>query len=153
MKPSGYCSRPITQSSVSLCEPEIYGHSRSYTHQHTIYFINYEINTQNSPNTVTDCPNGFQKFQQFGPKFWDGSNSRSRHQTSSIIHTTLKQSVTSSRIKTLLHGVCGNSKKPVHTCRSRCVEKLSFLLQRNPTIRLAGILKRSCSLSKKNQIS
>ena len=40
-------------------------------HTNTIYFINYETNTPNSPYTVTDCPNGLQKFQQFGPKFWD----------------------------------------------------------------------------------
>ena len=135
------------------CETEIHGHSRPHTHQHTIYLRNYEINTQNSPNTVTDYPNGLQKFQQFGPKFWDRSNGRSRPQTNSIIHKTLKQSVTSSRIKILPHRLCRNSKKPVPTRRPRCVEQLSFLLQRNPTIGLAGILKRSCSLSKKNQIS
>ena len=81
-------------TSVPLCELEIHGHFRSHTHQHTIYFINYETNTSNSPYKVTDCPNGLQKFQQFGFKFWDRSNGPSRPQTNTIINKTLKQSVT-----------------------------------------------------------
>ena len=44
--------------------------------------------------TVTDYPNGLQTFQQFGPKFWGRSNGPSGPQINSIIHKTLKQSVT-----------------------------------------------------------
>ena len=51
-------------TSVSLCETEIHGHFRPHTQQHTIYFINYETNTPNSPYTVTECPNGLQKFSK-----------------------------------------------------------------------------------------
>ena len=47
----------------SLCEPEFHGHFRPHTHHNTIYFIIYEINNQNSPNTVSDCTNGLQKLQ------------------------------------------------------------------------------------------
>ena len=66
---------------VPSCEPEIQWPFRPHTHHNMIYFINYEINTQNSPYTVTDYPNGLQKFPLFGPKFWDRSNDHSRPQS------------------------------------------------------------------------
>ena len=69
------------QTFVPLFETDFHGHFRPHTHQHTIYCINYETTTQNSPYIVTDCPNGFKKFPYFGPKFWDRSNSHSRPQT------------------------------------------------------------------------
>ena len=133
--------------SVPLCEPEFHSHSRPHTHHNKIYFIIYEINIQNSPNTISDCTNGLQKLQQFGSKIWDRSNSRSRPQTNQNIHKTLKQSVTSSRMKPLPHGVCRNSKKSVPTHCPRHVERLSFLLRRNPTVESPVILERSCILS------
>ena len=58
-------------------------------------------------------------------------------------HKTLK----SSRIKPLPHGVCRNSSKPVLTHCPRRVERLSFLLRRNSTVRLTRNLEKSCSLS------
>ena len=120
--------------SVPLCEPEFLSHSQPHTHHNTIYFIIYEINIQNSPNIVTDCKNGLQKLQQFGSKIWDKSNSSSRLQTNRNIHKTLKQSVTSSRMKPLSHGVCRNPLNPVPTRCPHRVERLSFLLRRNPTV-------------------
>ena len=84
-------------TSVPLCEPEIHGHFQPRTHQPTFYFINYETNTPNNPYTVTDCPNGLQKFskkfQQFGPKFWDRLNGPSRPQTNTSIYKTLKSKI------------------------------------------------------------
>ena len=133
--------------SVPLCEPEFHSHFRPHTHHNTIYFIIYEINIQNSPNTVTNYPNGLQKLQQFGLKFYDRSNGRSRPQTNSTIHKTLKQSVTSSRMKPLPHGVCRNSLKLALTRSPRRVERLSFLLRRNPTVGSPVILERSHTLS------
>ena len=65
-------------------------------------------------------------------------------------YKTLKQSVTSSRIKSLPHGVCRNTKKPVPTRYPRRVEQLSFLSRRIPKVRSPVILERRCSLSKKN---
>ena len=46
--------------SVPLRELEFHSHSRPHTHHNTIYFIIYEINIQNSPNTISDCTNGLQ---------------------------------------------------------------------------------------------
>ena len=127
--------------SVPLCEPEFHSHSRPHTHHNTIYSTNYTINNPNSPWTVTDCLNGFHKFQHFG------SNGRSRPQTNQNIHKTLKQSVTSSRMKPLPHGFCQKSLKPEPTRRPHYVERLSFLLRRNPTVRSPRILERSHTLS------
>ena len=127
-------------TSVLLCGTKFPSHFRPHTYQNTIYCINHDTNTQFSPYTATDCPNGFQKFSHFGPKFWVRSNGRSRPQTNPIINKTLKQSVTSSRIKPLHHGVCQNSKKSVPTCYPRCIERLCFLARRNPTVRSSGIL-------------
>ena len=134
-------------TSVPYCEPEIHGHFRPYTHHNTIYSTNYTMNNPNSLWTVTDCPNGFLKLSHLGSKIWDRSNVRSRPQTNTIIYKTLKQSVTSSRIKPLPHGVCRNSKKPVPTHCPHRVERLYFLLRRNPTVRSPEILERSDTLS------
>ena len=65
--------------------------------------------TMNNPNslwTVTDCPRGFLKIPHLSSKIWDRSNDRSKPQTNPIINKTLKQSVTSSRIKLLSLRVC-----------------------------------------------
>ena len=134
-------------TSVPLCEPEIQWPFRPHAHHNIIYSMNYTTSSPNSPCTVTDCPNRLQQFSHFDFKFWNQSNGRSRPQTNSIINKTLKQSVTSSRIKPLPHGVCRNSLKPVPTCRPCRVEQLSFLAQRNPTVQSPGILERSHSLS------
>ena len=133
--------------SFPLREPEFHSHSRPHTHHNTIYFTIYEMNIQNRPNTVTDCTNGLQKLQQFGSKIWDQSNGRSRPQTNRNIHKTLKQSITSSRMKPLPHGVYLNSLKPVPTRSPRCVEPLCFLLRRISTVGLARNLERSSLLS------
>ena len=134
-------------TSVPLFEPEIQWQFRPHAHHNLIYSINYTASSPNSPWTVTDCPNELLKFPHFGPKFWDRSNGRSRPQTNSIIKKTLKQSVISSRIKPLPHGVCRNSLKPVPT-RSPCyVEPLCFLARRNLTVLSPRILERSHSLS------
>ena len=133
--------------SVPLCEPEFHSHSRPHTHHNTIYSTNYTINKPNSSWTVTDCLNGFHKFQHFGSNIWDRSNGRSRPQTNRNIHKTLKKSVTSSRMKSLPHGVCRNSLKSEPTRRPHCVERLSFLFRRNPTVRSPRILERNHTLS------
>ena len=133
--------------SVPLCEPEIQWPFQPHTHHHIIYSINYTINNPNSPWTVTDCPNGFQKLPHLGSKIWDRSNGRSRPQTNPIIYKTLKQSVTSSRIKPLPHGVCRNSLKLESTRRPCRIEQLFFLLRKNPTVGLARNLERMRSFS------
>ena len=69
--------------------------------------------------------------------------------TNRNIHKTLKQSVTSSRMKPLPHGVCRNSSKPESTRCPRRVEQLSFLLRRNPTVGSPGILEKRYFLSLK----
>ena len=134
-------------TSVPLCEPEIQWPFWPHAHHNIIYGMNYTTSSPNSPWTVTECPNELLKFSHFGPKFWDRSNGRSRPQTNSIINKTLKQSVNSSRIKPLPHGVCRNSLKLVPTRCPHRIEQLSFLLRRNPTVRSPGILERSHSLS------
>ena len=133
--------------SVPLCEPEFHSHFRPHTHHNTMYFIIYEINIQNSPNTVTDYINGLQKLQQLCSKIWDRSNGRSIPQTNRNIHKTLKQSVTSSRMKPRPHGVCRNSLNPVPTRCPHRVKRLSFLLRRNPTVGSLGNLERMSTLS------
>ena len=115
----------------------------------TIQFVS-QISTQTpktAHKTVTDYPIGFHKFQHFGSKIWYRSNSRSRPQTNRNIHKTLQQSVTSSRMKPLPHGVCRNSLKPEPTCRPHCIERLSFLSRRIPTVGSLVILERRYSLS------
>ena len=82
--------QPTHQASISLCETEIHGHFRLHTHQNIIYSINHHTTTQNSPYTVQ---NGFNTFQQFGPKFWDRSNGHSLPQINSSINKTLKEGV------------------------------------------------------------
>ena len=68
-------------------------------------------------------------------------------------YKTLKQSVTSSRIKLLPHRVCRKLPKLVPTCSPRCVEPLCFLVRRNPTIRSPINQERRCSLSKNHKMS
>ena len=134
-------------TSVPHREPEIHGHFRPYTHYNTIYSTNYTMNNPNSPWTVTDCPNGFLKLPHLGSKIWDRSNGRSRPQTNRNINKTLKQSVTSSRIKPLPHGFCRNSLKLKPMCRPRRVEQSSFLSRRIPTVGSPVILEISHILS------
>ena len=62
-------------------------------------------------------------------------------------YKTLKQSVTSSRIKPLPHGVYRNSSNPVPTRSPRCVEPLSFLSRRIPTVGSPRNLEKSHTLS------
>ena len=50
-------------------------------------------------------------------------------------------------MKLLPHGVCQKLPKPVPTRSSSRVEQFCFLVRRNPTVGLAGILERSGSLS------
>ena len=115
-------------TSVPLCEPEIHGHFRPHAHHNIIYCVNYDSRFPNSPHLTRTVHNDPKDFSPFGSKFWNRSNGRSRPQTNFIIYKTLKQRVTSSRIKLLPHGVCRNSKKPVPTCCPRRVEQFSFLL-------------------------
>ena len=68
--------------------------------------------------------------------------------TNRIINKTLKQSVTSSRIKPLPHGVCRNTSKPVPTRSPRCVESLSILSRRISTVGSPKNLERRYYLSK-----
>ena len=73
--------QPTQHTSVPLCGTEFHGRSRPHTHQNTIYCINHDPRYPKNPHTVMDCPNGFQKFSHFGPKFWDRSNGHSRPQS------------------------------------------------------------------------
>ena len=118
----------------SLCEPEFHGHFLPHVHHNIIYCINYDSRYPNSPHPSRIVHNSPKDFSLFGSKFWNRLNGRSRPQTNSIIYKTLKQSVTSSRIKPLPHGVCRNSKKPVPTRCPRRVERLSFLACCDPTV-------------------
>ena len=133
--------------SVLLCEPEFHSHFWPHTHHNTIYFIIYEITIQNSPNTIMDCTNGLQKLQHFGSKIWDRSNDRSRPQTNRNIHKIFKQSVNSSRMKPLPHGVFRNSLKPEPTRRPHRVERPFFLSRRIRTVGSSVNLERSYTLS------
>ena len=115
----------------------------------TIQFVSH-ITTQTpktAHKTATDCTIGFLKFQHFGSKIWDRSNGRSRPQPNRNINKALKSRVKQTRIKLLSHGVCQNSSKPEPTRRPRCVERLSFLLRRIPTVGSPVILERSHTLS------
>ena len=56
------------QTFVPLFETNFHGHFQPHTHQHTIYCINHIISSPNSPWTVMDCPNGFQKLPHLGSK-------------------------------------------------------------------------------------
>ena len=108
---------------------------------HIIYFINYETNTPNSPYTVTDCPNGLQKFSKNSnnsvPSFGTDQTAVQGLKTNRNITKHLKKSVTSSRIKPLPHGVCRNSNFLVSTRSSRCVDQLFLQSQRKPTVRFS----------------
>ena len=70
--------QPTHQTSVPLGGTEFHIHFRSPTHQNTIYYINYDTNTQISPI-------GSQKFPHFSSKIWDRSNGPSRPQTNTNI--------------------------------------------------------------------
>ena len=94
-----------------------------------------------------NCLNGLQKFPTIRSQVLGQIKRPLTASINSIIHKTLKSRVNSSRIKPLPHGVFQNSLKPEPTRRPRCVEQLSFLLQRNPTVRLARNLERSPLLS------
>ena len=138
---------PTLSTSVPLCEPEIHGHFWPHAHHNIIYCVNYESRCPNSPHPSWAVYSDPKYFSHFGSKFWNRSNGRSRPQTNSIIYKTLKQSVTSSRIKPLPQGVCRNSKKPVPMRSPLCVEPLCFLARRIPTVGSPRILERSHSLS------
>ena len=133
------------QTSVSLREPKFIVIS-GLIHI-TIQFIAQiiPITTQTVHGQSRTAQFGFHNFSHSGPKFWDRSNGRSRPQTNRNIHKTLKQSVTSSRMKPLHHGIFRNSLKPMR--RPYCVERLSFLSRRNPTVESPVILERSHTLS------
>ena len=135
------------QTSVPLREPEFIVIS-GLIHI-TIQFISQiiPIITQKVCGQSRIAQFGFHNFSHSGPKFWDRSNGRSRPQTNRNIHKTLKQSITSSRMRPLPHGICRNSLKLEHTCRPHCVERLSFLSRRIPTVGSPVILERSCTLS------
>ena len=102
--------------------------------------INYETNTPNSSYTVTDCPNGLQKFskiltirsQVLGQikRPFKASNQPTHYKT-------LKQSVTSSRIKPLPHGVCRNSNFLESTRSSHRVDQLCLQSRRKPAVRFS----------------
>ena len=89
-------------TSVPLCEPEFQGHFWPHAYHNMIYSINYPTSCPNSPWIVIDCPNGFQKFQQLGSKFWNRSNGPSRPQSYSV--TPLPDEV---------HSICN--------CRGACI--------------------------------
>ena len=139
--------QPTHPTLVLLCGTKFHIHFRSPTHQNTIYGINHNPNSPNSPHTIRGLSNMAPKIpiirsQVLGPI--------KRPLTASIIlnhRKTLKQKVKPSRIKPLPHEVCRNSLKPEPMRCPRRVERLSFLLRRNPTVGLAGILERSHSLS------
>ena len=133
--------------SVPLCEPEFQSHFRPHTHHNTIYSTNYIINNPNSPWTVTDYPNGFQKLPHFGSKIWNRIKRSFKASSQPKHYKILKQSVTSSRIKPLPHRVYRNSLKLVPTRSPHCVEPLSFLSRRIPTVGSPRNLERSHSLS------
>ena len=134
---------PNHPTSVPLCEPEIHGHFRPHTQQNIIYCVNYDSRCPNSPHPSRTAHNGPKDFSHFGSKFWNCSNGRSRPQTNSIIYKALK-----SRVKQVGYNpyLTDFVETPSNRCL-RCVERLSFLLRRNPTIGLAGILERRYSLS------
>ena len=134
-------------TSVPLCEPEIHGHFRPHTHHNTIYSINYTLAAQTIRGLSRIVQMASTNFPHFGSKILDRSNGRSRPQTNRTINKALEQSVTSSRIKILPHGVCRNSLKSVPTRSPRCVEPLSFLARRNLTIGLARNLERMSTFS------
>ena len=134
-------------TSVPLCEPEIHGHYRPHAQHNIIYCVNYDSRCPNSPYPSRTVHNVPKDFSHFGSKFWNRSNGRSRPQTNSIIYKTLKQSVTSSRIKPLPHRVYRNSSKPESMRCPLHVEQLCFLLRGNPTVGLARNLERSGLLS------
>ena len=122
------------QTSVPLRELEFIAIS-SLIHI-TIQFMSQIIplTTQTVRGQSRTAQFGFHNFSCSSPKFWDRSNGRSRPQTTRNMHKTLKQSVTSSRMKPLPRGVCLNSLKPVPTRWSRCIESLCFLLRRILTV-------------------
>ena len=106
-----------------------------------------QLTTQTARAQSRTAQIGFHNFSHSGPKFWDRSNGHSRPHVNRNIHKTLKQSVTSSRMKPLPHGVFRNSLKPEPTRRPRRVEQPSFLSRRIPAVRFPGILERSLTFS------
>ena len=122
---------------VPLCEPEIHGHFRPHTHQHTIYFINYETNTQTASTQSQTVQMGSKNSpkistiwsQVLGPiKLPFKVSNQPKH------YKTLKQSVTSSRIKPLPHGVCRNSNFWMSTRSSHCIDQLCLQSRQKPAI-------------------
>ena len=98
------------------------------------------------------APFWFQKLYQFGPKFWDRSDGPSRPHSTQTFVKHLKGSKNSSREKILPLGVCQNFSNPGSTRSLLCVERFPFLLRRNPTVRLPGILERWKTFSLLNPI-
>ena len=133
--------------SVSPCEPEFYSHFRPHTHHNTICFTNYTINNPNSPSTVTDYTNWVSQFLTLRSQVLGLIKQSFKASTQPKHHKTLKQSVTSSRMKPLPHGVCRNSLKPEPTRSPHRVERLSFLLRRISTVGSPVNLERSYTLS------
>ena len=110
----------------------------SYSPKHNLLSRTAQMDSKNSPKISTIRSQVFRLIK----RPFKASN-QPKH------YKTLKQSVTSSRIKLLPHGVCQKLPKPVPTCSPRCVEPLCFLVRRNPTVRLPRILERRYSLSKR----
>ena len=81
--------QPTCPTSVPPFGTEFLTHLLSYRHQSIIYRINYDINTQFSPQQPRTAQECLKKSPQFGPMFWDRSNTHSRHFLISSMH--LKQ--------------------------------------------------------------
>ena len=138
------------QSSVHFVNPNFMAISGPIHITIEFYFIIYETTPKKSPQHSHGLSRAIRlssiiftlRSQVLGPikRSFKASN-QPKH------HKTLKQSVKQSRIKPLPYGVCRNSLKSKPTRRPCCVERLSFLFRRIPTVGSPVILERSRTLS------
>ena len=136
-----------SQLNGSLSEPAIHGHSRPNVYQANIQYTNQHKPHPNSPNSrgaVTGCSIFFfQKFYQFGPKFWDRSNGPSRPHSIETLVKHLNESKNSSREKILPFGVCQKLTNLESTRSLLRVERFSFSPRRPPTVGSCVFLERN----------
>ena len=145
MKPSVTIPKK-SQLNGSLSEPEIHGHSRPNVYQANIRYTNQHKPHPNSRGAVTGCSIFFQKFYQFGPKFWDQSSGPSRPHSTETLVKHLNGSKNSSREKILPLGVCQKLTNPGSTRSLLRVERFSVSPRRPPTVGSCVFLEISFSL-------
>ena len=138
IKPSGYCSQPIIQHRFHFVNPKSMAIS-DLIHTNTQFI---SLIMKQTPQTAPIQSRTVQMGSTNSPKIptirsqvlgWIKRRFKASNQPNH--YKTLKQSITSSMIKPLPHGVCRNSNFLMSTRSFHCVDQLCLQPRRKPMVR------------------